>query len=704
MTNQIIIQMKGLHCASCAAKIEASARNIEGIQDVSLDFINNKLMAKALIPERKDLIIKEIVKIINKFEPHVQVEVMAVEKKAEIYDQKAPFINKGLIKLVLGSVFLGLALLINFSISLKLGIFLISYFLIGGEVLIRALKNIFHGQIFDENFLMSIATIGAFLVGEYPEAVAVMLFYQIGEALQDVAVNKSRKSIKALMNIKPDYANIFLDGREKQVDPEDVRVGEIILVKPGERVPLDGIVVEGLSMVDTAALTGESVPRKVEVSEELLSGSINQTGLLKVQVTKEFKESTVNRIIELVENAGSRKAQTENFITKFARFYTPIVVFLAVALGIIPPLIIEGALFSDWIYRALIFLVISCPCALVVSIPLGFFGGIGGASRNGILIKGGNYLEALNSVSTVVFDKTGTLTKGVFKATEIRPAPGFTQDQLLEYAALAEMHSHHPIGKSILTAYGKKLDLELIDSYEEVAGLGVKVKTRGREILAGNQKLLETENIEYTNNMQIGTVVHVAVNKVYAGSILISDEIKEDAEETIKNLRQIGIKKIVLLTGDNSKVAKHIANNLGVDQVYAELLPEDKVQKVEELIKENNKNEKLIFVGDGINDAPVLARADIGVAMGGLGSDAAIEASDVVLMTDEPNKLVAAIKIAKRTKSIVWQNIIFAFGVKGFVLLLGAGGIATMWEAVFADVGVALIAVLNAMRVLKVKI
>jgi len=699
--NKVIILMQGLHCANCAAKIEENVKKMEGLRDVRLDFVNNRLSAWVSDMERMDEIKSEIVKIIKKFEPHVEVEFFNDKIKADAEQQDGVLAKRQLIQLVTGTITFAIALLLPLTFSIELGLFLVSYFLIGGEVLLKAITNILRGQVFDENFLMTIATIGAFWVGEYPEAVAVMLFYQIGEAVQDIAVNKSRRSIKALMDLKPDYANMLVNGQERKVDPEEVAPGEIIIIKPGERVPLDGVIIEGTTMVDTAALTGESVPRKVEAGEELLSGSINKTGLIKVRVTKEFSESAVNRIIELVENAGSRKAPTENFITKFARVYTPVVVFSAAGLAIIPPLFLEGALFYDWFYRALIFLVISCPCALVVSIPLGFFGGIGGASKNGILIKGGNYLEALNSVSTVVFDKTGTLTKGVFKATAIKPAPNFSAEQLLEYAAMAEAPSNHPIAKSILQAYGQKVDLAAIEGYEEIAGQGVKVTFQGREILAGNLKLLGAENIVLGPEEQMGTTVHIAVDKNYAGSILISDEVKEDAVEAVKNLRKIGIKKIVMLTGDDSKVAEHVAKSLGIDQVYAQLLPENKVEKVEDLIKEKGKDEKLIFVGDGINDAPVLARADIGVAMGALGSDAAIEAADVVLMTDEPGKLVSAIKIAKRTKAIVWQNIVFAFGVKGFVLLLGAGGLATMWEAVFADVGVALIAVLNAMRVLK---
>jgi Cd2+/Zn2+-exporting ATPase len=699
--------LKGLGCANCAQKMEEQTKKLAGVKMAAVNFATGT-MSLELAEEEKGgqnfkNILYEIEKIIKSIEP--QVEVVVVKEKGEKppEHQEGFLSQREIFRFGIGTVFFLLAILLDLSTTAELGLFLIAYFLIGGEVVIRAFRNITRGQVFDENFLMTIATIGAFLVGEYPEGVAVMLFYQIGETFQDIAVNKSRRSIKALLNIKPDYANILVNGIEKKVNPESVGIGEIIIVKPGERVPLDGKVVEGTTMVDTVALTGESVPRKIEVGEEVLSGSINITGLVKIQVTKRFEESTVNKIIELVQNAGSRKAPTENFITKFARVYTPAVVFMAAALAIIPPLILEGALFSDWFYRALIFLVISCPCALVVSIPLSFFGGIGGASKNGILVKGGNFLEGLNSVSTVVFDKTGTLTKGTFKVTEVRPASNFGPDELLDFAARAEAYSNHPIAKSIIQAYGKRIDRELIESYEEVPGLGVKVFSQGHEILVGNNKLLETQGVTLHNDSELGTIVHIVVDKVYAGNILIADEIKEDALDAVKGLRDLGIKRIVMLTGDNSKVAEKVAGILGVDQVFSQLLPEDKVEKLETLIREKVGDRKLVFVGDGINDAPVLARADIGVAMGGLGSDAAIEAADVVLMTDEPSKLVSAIKIAQKTKAIVWQNIIFALGVKFLVLILGALGFASMWAAVFADVGVALIAVLNAMRVMKVK-
>ncbi|HZK57139.1 MAG TPA: heavy metal translocating P-type ATPase, partial [Clostridia bacterium] len=580
--------------------------------------------------------------------------------------------------------------------------YLASYLIIRGEVLQRAGKNILRGRIFDENFLMVIATIGAFAIGEFPEGVAVMLFYQIGESLQDMAVSRSRKSIAQLMDIRPDYANLKIGENEKRVSPIDVSVGDHIIAKPGEKIPLDGIVLEGNSMINTSALTGESVPRGVETGDTVLGGFINMDGLLTIEVTKRFEESTVSKILKLVEDSGSKKALTENFITKFARYYTPVVVFVAIALAAIPPLIIRDAVFSDWAYRALIFLVISCPCALVISIPLGFFGGIGGASRHGILVKGGNYLEALNNVHIVVFDKTGTLTKGVFKVTEINACIDISKDELLEYAAYAESYSNHPIATSILAAYGKEINKKNIENYEEISGHGVKTEVKGKKILAGNKKLMDREGIVYKPVKTIGTAIYIAVEGIFTGSIIISDELREDSKDTISMLKAIGINKTVMLTGDNEGIGKKVASELGIDEVYSELLPDEKVKKIELLNKQKLSKGKLVFVGDGINDAPVLAGADIGVAMGGLGSDAAIEAADVVLMTDEPMKLISAIKIAGRTNRIVWQNILFAIAVKIIILVSGAGGIATMWEAVFADVGVALIAVLNSMRVMKV--
>jgi Cd2+/Zn2+-exporting ATPase len=606
-----------------------------------------------------------------------------------------------ILKLAIGGILFFIALAINLPYGVNIGIYLASYIIIGGDVLLKSIKNISRGEIFDENFLMAIATIGAFAIREFPEAVAVMLFYQVGELLQDIAVSRSRNSIAQLMDIRPDYANLVLGNTTNKVSPKKVKRGDIILIKPGEKVPLDGEVVEGKSAVDTTALTGESVPRAVEKGDEILSGFINKNGVLKVKVTKEFEESTVSKILNLVENAASKKASAEKFITKFAKYYTPAVVGIAAALAIIPPLVIEEATFSQWIYRSLVFLVVSCPCALVISIPLGFFGGIGSASRNGVLIKGGNYLEALNSVHTVVFDKTGTLTKGVFEVAKVHPQNGFSKDELLEYAAMAEEYSTHPIADSIKKAYGRKIDRSNIDSYEEISGMGIKAKIKGIDIYAGNAKLMNSFNIKYKDEDFDGTTVHVAVNGIYAGVLVISDELKEDAKKTVEDLRKMGIKRISMLTGDGENVAKRVGSILNLDKVFAQLLPHEKVEKLEILDKEKPSNGKLLFVGDGINDAPVLARADIGAAMGGLGSDAAIEAADIVLMTDEPSKLITAIKVAKKTRRIVWQNIIFAFGVKLAVLALGAGGIASMWEAVFADVGVALLAVINAMRIIK---
>ncbi|MBQ1793642.1 MAG: cadmium-translocating P-type ATPase, partial [Peptostreptococcaceae bacterium] len=579
-------------------------------------------------------------------------------------------------------------------------IFIVAYIVVGGDVLIKAIKNIGKGQIFDENFLMSIATIGALAIGESAEAVGVMLFYKLGEYLQAKAVGKSRKSIAELMEIRPDYANLKLGTDIKVVSPYDVEVGDLIVVKPGEKIPLDGTVVDGISMIDTSALTGESLLREVSVGEAVLSGFINKNSVLTVRVDKEFEESTVSKILDLVENASSKKSKTENFISKFSKCYTPIVVISALVIAIVPPIIIPGAYFNDWFYRGLIFLVVSCPCALVLSIPLSFFSGIGYASKQGILIKGSSYLEVLRSVDTVVFDKTGTLTKGVFDVTKINTV-GISEDELLIYAAIAEVNSNHPIAKSIVNHFNGDIELDKITNYEEIAAHGIKVEYDGQYILAGNEKLMTTENILFSKAKEVGTIVYISVNKRYRGYIVISDEIKEDSKEAIEYLRRIGIKEIVMLTGDNKAVADDIASKLNLDKVFSNLLPTDKVSKLEELYEGRDEKSKIAFVGDGINDAPVLARADVGIAMGGLGSDAAIEAADVVLMTDEPSKIGKAIEISKKTNKIVWQNIIFALSIKIIVMILGAGGVATMWEAIFADVGVALIAVINAMRVMK---
>lgn len=611
--------------------------------------------------------------------------------------------KKRLWRIIIGAAVLATAVLLNLNNEwLQIALFIISYIIVGGDVVKRAVKNIFKGQVFDENFLMSIATIGAFFIGEYPEGVAVMLFYQVGELFQSYAVGKSRKSIASLMDIRPDYANVKKGDELVKVDPDEVQIGDIIVIKAGEKIPLDGKVIEGSSMIDTSALTGESVPRAVEVGSDILSGCININGVITAEVTKEFGESTVSKILDLVENASSKKSNSEQFITKFARYYTPVVVIIAVFLAIIPPLVIDGAAFSDWIYRALAFLVVSCPCALVISIPLSFFGGIGGASKKGILVKGSNYLEALAETEIVVFDKTGTLTKGVFNVQEIHPE-GVSKEELLELTAHAESYSNHPISLSLKRAYSKEIDNRRISDVEEISGHGVIATVDGKKVMAGNIKLMKMMDIPYFKGELIGTIVHVAVNNKYIGYIVIADEVKEDSAQAIKELKAANIKQIVMLTGDNKSVGSKVAKELGLDKVYAELLPADKVEKLEELFSQKSTKGKLAFVGDGINDAPVLARADIGIAMGGLGSDAAIEAADVVIMTDEPSKIATAMKISKKTLKIAHQNIVFAIGIKIIVLILSAFGITTMWTAIFADVGVTIIAVLNAFRALNVK-
>ena len=585
-------------------------------------------------------------------------------------------------------------------------IYLIPYLVIGYDIVYKAVRNISHGQVFDENFLMMVATFGAFGVKEYSEAVAVMLFYQVGELFQNYAVGKSRQSISDMMNICPEYANIEEDGVLTQVDPDDVEVGTIIVVKPGERIPLDGIVTEGTSMIDTAALTGESVPRRATVGDEIISGCVNGSSTIKVKVTKAFEDSTVARILELVENASSKKAKVENFITRFAKYYTPVVTIGAVILAILPPLILGGG-WADWIQRACIFLVISCPCALVISVPLGFFGGIGASSKIGILVKGSNYLEAVAEMTTIVFDKTGTLTKGEFKVSEVQPSADknntIGKEELLEIAAYGEGYSNHPIANSIREAYGKTLSMERVTDTEEIAGHGIHTFIDGREVYLGNAKLMDAQNIAYTENKTAGTVVYVVCNNVFAGSIVISDTVKEGSKDAIRDMKQVGVKKTVMLTGDRQAAADAVAAELGIDEVHAELLPADKVGQVEKLLGAQNEKERLAFVGDGINDAPVLTRADIGIAMGSMGSDAAIEAADIVLMDDDIRKIASLVKIARKTLGIVKQNIVFALAVKALVLLLGALGMANMWEAVFADVGVSVIAILNSMRTLNTK-
>ena len=713
-SNECMLSIEGLDCPNCAAKVERKINTLEGIKEATVDFLGKKIVVLADEISENELV--ELIQTeVDKIEDGVKVfvpKVQAGESSSEGEDTGK--IKK---KLLIGGVLFVLGIFVPKTLFIpKLVIFLVSYLVIGGDVLISAFKNILNGQVFDENFLMAIATVGAFAIGEYPEGVAVMLFYQLGELFQGIAVNNSRKSIVSLMDIRPDYANIKVGEGIKKVSPEEIKVGEIIVVKPGEKVPLDGKIVKGASTFDTSALTGESLPREAKAGDDVLSGFINKNGLIEIQVAKVFSESTVSKILYLMENAGSKKSKTENFITKFARYYTPVVVITALIVAIFPPLLIQGATFSDWIYRALIFLVVSCPCALVISIPLGFFGGIGGASRHGILIKGTNYLEVLNNLESVVMDKTGTLTKGIFKVTEVNAENNIkindfqnnktelTKPLLLKYAAHIEKFSNHPIAQSIVAEYENsvsKVDENVVKDFEEISGFGIKVNINNHQFLAGNSKLMNLENITFDKKENLGTAIYLAADGKYIGNILISDEVKEDSARAIKGMKENGVKEIVMLTGDNEAIGKNIAEKLGIDKVFTELLPNEKVEKLEEIYKSKSEKGKVAFVGDGINDAPVLARADLGIAMGGAGSDAAIEAADVVIMNDEPSKIVTAIKIAKKTKEIVWQNITIAFAVKIVVMALGLFGDATMWEAVFADVGVALLAVLNATRVLR---
>ena len=713
-SNECMLSIEGLDCPNCAAKVERKINTLEGIKEATVDFLGKKIVVLADEISENELV--ELIQTeVDKIEDGVKVfvpKVQAGESSSE--EEDTGKIKK---KLLIGGVLFVLGIFVPKTLFIpKLAVFLVSYLVIGGDVLLSAFKNILNGQVFDENFLMAIATIGAFAIGEYPEGVAVMLFYQLGELLQGIAVNNSRKSIVSLMDIRPDYANIKVGEGIKKVSPEEIKVGEIIVVKPGEKVPLDGKIVRGASTFDTSALTGESLPREAKAGDDVLSGFINKNGLIEIQVAKVFSESTVSKILYLMENAGSKKSKTENFITKFARYYTPAVVITALIVAIFPPLLIQGATFSDWIYRALIFLVVSCPCALVISIPLGFFGGIGGASRHGILIKGTNYLEVLNDLESVVMDKTGTLTKGIFKVTEVNAENNIkindfqnnktelTKPLLLKYAAHIEKFSNHPIAQSIVAEYENsvsKVDENVVKDFEEISGFGIKVNINNHQFLAGNSKLMNLENITFDKKENLGTAIYLAADGKYIGNILISDEVKEDSARAIKGMKENGVKEIVMLTGDNEAIGKNIAEKLGIDKVFTELLPNEKVEKLEEIYKTKSEKGKIAFVGDGINDAPVLARADLGIAMGGAGSDAAIEAADVVIMNDEPSKIVIAIKIAKKTKEIVWQNITVAFAIKIVVMALGLFGDATMWEAVFADVGVALLAVLNATRVLR---
>jgi Cd2+/Zn2+-exporting ATPase len=687
--------LKGLDCPNCAAKIETKVNSLKDVKYGTLSFATQTLEIELHGNVNQERVVNEIKSLIKDLEPDVEV----LEKTEEKQDEEEGHSKIELVKIIVSAILFAIGIIFEFGKTTELVIFLSSYIIIGYEIIFKAIKNIFKGDVFDENFLMTIATIGAFGIGEFHEAVAVMLLYNVGEFLQDKAVEKSRKSITKLMDIRPDYANLKTEGGINKVSPSEICVGDEIIVKPGEKIPLDGIILEGESLIDTSALTGESVPRNMKEENEILSGMINKTGVLTVKVTKTFENSTVSKILELVQNASNKKAHTEKFITKFARIYTPIVVLLAVLIVAIPTLFIKDALFSDWLYKALVFLVISCPCALVISIPLSFFSGIGGASKRGILVKGANYLEILNKIDTVVFDKTGTLTKGVFNVTEIVPVGEISKEELLEHCAYAESYSNHPIATSIVKAYGKDIDKSKIKGYTEISGNGIKASVNWETVLVGNSKLMIQEKIKYEEKAIIGTVVHVAIEGKYKGYIVISDVIKEDSKSAIKGLKQLGIKNTVMLTGDTKQIAEHIGEEIGIDKVVAELLPVDKVEELEKCMKDG----KVVFVGDGINDSPVLARADVGIAMGGIGSDSAIEASDVVIMTDEPSKIVTAIKIARKTRKIVIENIVLAIVVKLAAMTLGVFGIATIWEAVIADVGVTIIAVINSIRALQTK-
>lgn len=720
--NEIKLILEGLNCANCANKIEKRINNLEYVTEAVVNFSVSKASIKFKENITKGEVINEVKRIVKELEPDVVVKEDGKQKsdrQSHVHEhqhcndgccindgehedsqekEEAGFFKKYW-TLISGIAIYILALIFEDTQYINLILFLMSYVLVGGKVVMTAVKNISRGQVFDENFLMTIATLGAIAIGEYPEAVAVMIFYEIGEMFQSYAVNRSRKSITSLMDLRSDYANLLTENGEIKVDPEEININDVIVIKPGEKVPLDGILIEGECSLDTSALTGESIPRDVHLNDEILSGTINLNSVIKVRVTKEFGESTISRILEMVENAGSKKAHTEKFITKFCKYYTPIVVFCAAAIAIIPPIVIKNSDFSIWIYRALSFLVVSCPCALVVSVPLGLFSGIGGASRKGILVKGGNYLEALKDVNVVILDKTGTLTKGVFKVSEVN-VENITEERLIEIAALGESFSTHPIAQSIVREYKKEIDKTRIKNYTELSGHGIKAVIDNEEVLLGNFKLMKNNSIECEEAESVGTVVYAAVAGKYVGCIVIEDEVKEDSEAAVKRLKKLGIEKVVMLTGDHKKVAEKVGKELAIDEIHGGLLPGDKVTQVERLLDKNSKG-KLIFVGDGINDAPVLARADIGVAMGGIGSDAAIEAADVVLMKDSINSLADAIIIARNTNRILWQNIIFSLAIKIGVLILISIGMATMWEAVFADVGVTLIAVLNSMRALK---
>ena len=687
-------KLKNLDCANCANKIEDKIRKMEEVKFVNVNFANLTLTIDTYN-------IKKVISKIKEIEPKVEVLENNKDNNVSELSEHRPAIIKvvsALLILLIGIIFEKSLHNTPFHFA-EYFVFVIAYIIVGWKVIAEAVRNILKGQIFNEHFLMTIATLGAFAIDAMPEAVSVMLFYVVGELFQDIAVGRSRKSIKSLLEIKPNFANLLINGDVKIVSPDDINVGDLIIVKAGEKIPLDGEIIEGSSFLDTSALTGESIPRKVKENDSVLSGMINQNGLLKIKVTKCFRESSVSKILEMVENATSKKSQTEKFITTFAKYYTPVVVFGALLLAVLPPILFASQTFGDWIYRALVVLVVSCPCALVISIPLGYFGGIGSASRKGILVKGSNFLDALTQVKTVVFDKTGTLTKGEFKVSEIVTFNSFTNEQIVEYAAYAEANSNHPIAKSIYDAFGKNIDISRINQFEEISGHGIKAVIDGKTILAGNDKLMHKENINHPFCNVKGTVIHIVIENIYAGYIIISDTLKDDAIETIKKLKAKNI-LTVMLTGDNKLAAADFATKLNIDKYYAELLPEDKVTHIENVIDKSN-NGKIAFVGDGINDAPVIARADIGIAMGALGSDAAIEVADVVLMTDSPSKVIDAIDVSNSTRNIVWQNIIIAMGIKLIFIILGVFGIASMWEAVFGDIGVTLIAIFNSIRILK---
>jgi len=693
-------RLKNIDCTVCASKIETELKKLDKFKNASVNSALNTLTI-----DSTDLQLVE--KIIHKVEPDVKVEKLDRKVSPIQTDKSKIRIEIVRILLVLALFVMGMIfrkeLQVTESRWAEYLLFITAYLISGWGVIFKAVKNALQGRVFDENFLMTVATIGAILIQELPEAVAVMWFYNVGEFVEGLAVNRSRNSIRSLLEVMPDFANVLIDGKLISKSPEDVSIGEKIIIKPGEKIPVDGIILEGSSLVDTYPLTGESIPSTFEIDGEVLAGMINKSGILIVEVTKNFNESSISKILELVENASSKKAETEKFITTFARYYTPVIVIIALCIAFLPPLISASAQLSDWIYRALVILVISCPCALVISIPLGYFGGIGGASRRGILVKGSNYLDALAKLKTIVFDKTGTLTRGVFQVTEIVPSNGYSENELLKFAAYAEYYSSHPIAQSIKEAYGDEIIHANISTHQEVSGQGIKAEVNGDKIIAGNDRMLHTENIEHHICDVKGTVVHIAVNKIYTGYIIISDIIKDDAKQALDDLRKEGVNNIAMFTGDNESSAKIVAAELGIESYKAELLPEDKLTGLEEIMSSHETKDKVAFVGDGINDSPVIARADVGIAMGALGSDAAVEAADVVIMTDHLSKIPEAVDVAKRTRNIVLQNIVFALAVKGLFVVMGGFGLANMWQAVFADMGVALIAILNATRVLRIK-